>query len=569
TRLEVSRERGLTPLIGRSAERARLHEAFERAIQGAGAVVWLSGEPGVGKSRLLYEFMQGIDGNGVVEVEANCPSYGRSIPYHPLLAIVRSLTHVDETTALEVVEERAAGLLQRLSIEDDEAEALLGHFLGLPVESDFLMRVQGAELKQRTFRLLMSIVLNAAERRPCVIVVENLHWADDSSLEFLRQLAAAVRGRRVLLLLSTRPEFAPSWRDELCTDVLTVGGLTREDVERIIGALLDASEIAPSFVDMLLEKSGGNPLYLEEIVRQLQETHALRVVPETIHDIIAARIDRLEESLKETLQPAAVVGRQFAVPLVSRVLHADTDITPRLSVLHHLDFVFPTGDEPQLTYTFKHALTQEVVYAGLLERRRRTYHADIAATLEEFHAERLDEIVELLAYHYGRSGDDARAVDYAIRAGEKAQRRWANNEALAHFEAALKRLDAMDDTAANRLRRIDAIIKQSEVKFALGRLADQVQALEAIRELVERCDDPARQAAWYYWAGFLHSIAGLRIDLAIEYSERAAHIADGAGLRDLRALAEVALANARFSVGDFADCRRRAIPGGRAARCGR
>jgi len=233
TRLEVSRERGLTPLVGRSEERARLYTAFERASDGAGATVWLTGEPGAGKSRLLYEFMRRLDAMGVLEVEANCPSYGRSIPYYPLLAIVRSLARIDETAPTDVVEAQAGELLLRLGIEDDEAQVLLTHFLGVPVSSDFLVRVQGAELKQRTFRLLTSIVLCASERRPCVIVVENLHWADESSLEFLRQLAGAIQDHAVLLLLSTRPEFAPSWRDELCTDVIVVGGLVREDVERI------------------------------------------------------------------------------------------------------------------------------------------------------------------------------------------------------------------------------------------------------------------------------------------------------------------------------------------------
>jgi class 3 adenylate cyclase/tetratricopeptide (TPR) repeat protein len=565
TRLEVSRERGLTPLTGRSAERRGLLAAFERAAEGEGAVVWLTGEPGVGKSRLLYEFLRSVDQTGVLELEANCPSYGRSIPYVAILMLVRTLARIEETSPPEVVEERLGELLQRLGIDDDEATALLGHFLGLAVRSDVLVRLQGPELKQRTFHLLTAIILGASERRPCVVVVENVQWADDSSLEFLRQLAGAARGHRVLLLMSSRPEFAPPWRDEACTDTITVGGLARADVERMIGMLLDASAVAPSLVEMLLDKSGGNPLYLEEILRQLQETGRLRVedgharleaegiaVPETIHDIIAARIDRLEEPLKQTLQPAAVVGRQFAVPLVSRVLHADGELVPRLASLHALDFVFPSAHEPELAYTFKHALTQEVVYAGLLERRRRTYHAEIAAALEEMNADRLEDVAELLAYHYGRSGDDARAVDYAIRAGEKAQKRWANTEALAHFDAALKRLDAMEDTEPNRRRRIDAVIKQSEIKFALGRHAEQVQALEGIRLLVEESADPPRRAAWYYWAGFLHSLTGAHPSVSLPYCQKALEIADKSGLDDLRAFADCALAHVYIYAGDFA-----------------
>ena len=564
TRLEVSRDRGLTPLAGRAQEQARLQAAFDRAVASEGAVVWLSGEPGVGKSRLLYEFMQRIAATGVLDVEASCPSYGRSIPYHPVLAIVRSLARIDETTPPAEIEERLGDLLLQVGIEDDEGAALLAHFFGLTVASEFLVRLQGAELRQRTFRLLIAIVLNAAERRPCVIVVENLHWADDSSLEFFRQLAAAALGHRVMLLLSTRPEFTPAWREQACTDTITVGGLGREDVERMIGALLGANEVAPALVAMLLDRSGGNPLYLEEIVRRLQETQTLRVdrgrvqldagavaVPETIHDIIAARVDRLQETLKQTLQPAAVVGREFAVPIVSRILGADGELVDRLTMLHQLDFVFPSAREPELAYTFKHALTQEVVYAGLLERRRRSFHADIAATLEELHAERVDDVVELLAYHYGRSSDDARAVDYAIRAGEKAQTRWANTEALAHFEAALKRLASMDDTTANRLRRIDAILKQSEIKFALGRHAEHVQSLEAIGDLVASTADSARRAAWHYWLGFLYSLTGVPPDRSIAQCRLASEIAEREGLDELRAFAECCLSHAYGFVGQL------------------
>src|SRR5439155_27119057 len=199
-------------------------------------------------------------------------------------------------------------------------------------------------------------------------------------------------------------------------------------------------------------------------------------VPPTIHDIIAARVDRVADALKQTLQGAAVVGRRFGESLVSRVLKMDADqVSGHLRDLHGLDFVFPSAHEPELMYSFKHALTQDVVYAGLLERRRRQYHAAAARGLEALYAGRIDDVVELIAYHFGRSAEAEKAVDYAILAAEKAHRRWATTEALAFFEDALKRLETMPDHEANRLRRIDAVVKQAEIKFALGRHAEQVQ----------------------------------------------------------------------------------------------
>ena len=184
-------------------------------------------------------------------------------------------------------------------------------------------------------------------------------------------------------------------------------------------------------------------------------------------------------------------------------------------------------------FSFKHALTQDVVYGSLLERRRRQYHVAAGIGLEELYAERPDEIVELLVHHFGRGGEDEKAVDYGIRAAEKAQRHWAYTEAVNHFDGALTRLAAMPDTEPNRLRRIDAVVKQAEIRFALGQHAEHVHTLEAIRHLVEQAADPLRRAAWYCWAGFLHSLTGARTDVPIAYCREASAIAEANGLEEV------------------------------------
>ncbi len=275
-------------------------------------------------------------------------------------------------------------------------------------------------------------------------------------------------------------------------------------------------------------------------------------VPETIRDIIAARVDRLAESPKRTLQVASVVGRRFGVSLVSHVRETERELVAGdLKDLHAVDFVFPSAHDPELMYSFKHALTQDVVYTSLLERRRRRFHAAAGRGLEELYAGRIDDVVEILAYHYEHSAEDEKAVDYAILAAEKAQRRWANTEALALFEGALKRLASMPDTEPNRLRRIDAVVKQAEVKFALGRHAEHVQALEEIHGLVDTVADPSRRAAWYYWAGFLHSLTGGHVDTTIAYCREAQAIAEADGLDELRAFAECCLAHVLLVAGDL------------------
>ncbi len=560
TRLEVSRERGLTPLVGRTEELARLQQAWARATAGEGAVVLVAGDPGVGKSRLLYELVRELD---TFELAASCVSYGASTPYAPILDLLRRHLGLGEGVPAEEIRARIAEELEALGMAGEEPRALLGHLLGLSVPAEFLSRLAGAQLKERTFSVLRELFVRAGELRPLVVIVENLHWIDASSLEFLAQLAPHVQGKKLLLIVTARLgtsfEWLPPW-----SETITMEGLTDASVLDMTCALLGCSAISKSLLEVLLTKSEGNPLYMEEIVHQLQETGAIAVeggearvvsssvsIPETVHDIIAARIDRLGDLHKRTLQGAAVIGRQFGSGLLARVLETNGNLAARLADLERLVFIFLAAPEPDPTYSFKHPLTQEVAYAGLLERRRRVYHAAAGVGLEDLYRGRAEEVAELLAYHFARSAEAEKAVDYAIVAGEKAQRRWANTEALAHFESALKRLETMEDTEANRLRRIDAVVKQSEIMFALGRHAEHVRALEAIKEIVESVGDPPRKAAWYYWAGFLHSLTGASPKVSIAYCRRASDIADAGGFEDLRAFADCSLSHVYLAAGNL------------------
>ena len=475
TRLEVSKERGLTPLIGRDRELESLTELHRRAAGGQGAVALVVGDPGVGKSRLLYEFLRRLDSAGALELEATCVSYSRSMAYRPILELLRRYLGLSDGITREELLGRVAEQLQFLGLEGEERSVLLAHFLGVSAPQEFLNRLSGPQLKERTFGALREVFLRASETAPLILIVENLHWIDTASEEFLAHLAGGLPGQRVLLVLTTRPGYAAPWLAPPLAETITLAGLGAGDVRGMVRTLLTAEDVSEQLFKILAERSEGNPLYVEEILRQLQETAGLVVeagvarlrstdvtVPATIHDIIAARVDRLAQQLKQTLQGAAVIGRRFGVSLVSRVLDVLGDqVAGQLRDLHGLDFVFPSAQDPELMYSFKHALTQDVVYASLLERRRRQYHAVAGHGLEELYAGRIDEVVELLAYHFGRSEEAENAVDYALLAAEKAQRRWANTEALAYFDDALKRLSAMPDTEANRLRRIEQLTGRS------------------------------------------------------------------------------------------------------------
>ena len=561
TRLEVSRARGLTPLVGREPELARLREAHRRAAASDGIAVLLVGDPGQGKSRLLYEFTRELEETDIVE--ASCLSYGASIPYHPILELLRRYLGLDEKMVEEELARRMRDGLERLGIDGGESVDLLSHFIGVSVTSGLLGRLQAVQLKERTLSLLRSVFIAGSRRRPLVLLVENLHWIDAASAEFLRSLSEALADHRILLVLTARPATVGAAMPPVA-ETITLGGLNEAERRGMVLALLSADAASEEVFQVLLSKAEGNPLYLEEIVRQLRETGGLSVddghaalrtadlrVPATIHDIIAARVDRLGEALKLALQGGAVVGRQFNVSLLRRILETNGELVGRLTELHGLDFVYPTVPDPEPAYSFKHALTQSVVYDGLLVRRRRQYHGAAAAALEELSAGRPDDVVELLAYHYGRSDEAEKAVDYAILAAEKAQRRWANIEALAHFEAALLQLASMPDTAANRLRKIDAVVKQAEVKFALGRHAEHIAALEGIRPLVDEAGDPHRLAAWHCWAGFLHSLTGSPPGVSLGYCRRALQVAEINGLEEYSAFARCSLTHVSVVAGDL------------------
>ena len=505
TRLEVSKDRKLTPLFGRVRELNVFEAAWSNARSGRGGVVLLSGEAGVGKSRLLYEFLQRL-GTGARQVETTCVSFGRSMAYRPILELLRNYFAFTESVTGEEIRSRVAEHLRSQGVEGDEPAVLLAHFLGASAPEDFLNRLTGAQLKDRTLNALRDVLLRASDSTPLVVIVENMHWIDTASEEFLAHLARTLPGHRVLLVLTSRPGYAASWLAPPLAETITLASLETGDVRGMVRTLLAAEEVSEQLLKILAEKGEGNPLYVEEILRQLLETNAIVVangearlsrpdvtVPATIHDIIAARTDRLAESLKRTLQVAAVVGRRFGVTLVSRVLQIVPDqVAGNLQELHALDFVFPSAQDPELMYSFKHALTQEVVYSGVLERRRRQYHTAAARGLEELYSERVNDVVELLGYHFGRGQVWHKAAIYQRQGAVKAQGKSAHREALASFEEALEALRRLPDTPESREQGIDVRLELRGSLYPLGEFGRMMAYLGEAEAMASAISDEGR-----------------------------------------------------------------------------
>ncbi|MBI2152419.1 MAG: sigma 54-interacting transcriptional regulator [Candidatus Rokubacteria bacterium] len=544
----------LTTFVGRRHELELLHGRLASALTGQGQVVGIVGEAGIGKSRLLFEFRQSLAAEQVSYFEGRCLSYGSAIPYLPVLDILRQSCGITDTDTLESIVHKVRRSLEEVEMDPDEGTPYLIQLLGIKEGTERLAGLSPEMTKARALDTLRQMSLRGSRRRPAIFVVEDLHWIDKASEDCLASLLDSLPGAPILFLASYRPGYRPPWMDKSYATQMALQPLTPEESLSVVTSVLGAARPTDALVEALLSKAEGNPFFLEELawaVRDQPGVSKTLPVPETLEELLLARIDRLPDEPKRLLQTASVLGRAVPLRLLEAIWQGPGALEPHLRELKRLEFLYEQTAAEEPIYVFKHMLTQEVAYASLLEDRRRACHRAAGRALEELYAGRTDEVVELLARHFGQSDEDEKAVDYAILAAEKAQRRWANAEALTHFEAALRPLEGMPDTEPNQRRRIDAVVKQAEIKFALGRHAEHVQALEHIRDLVEKAADPRRRAAWYYWTGFLHSLTGGRPEVAIAYCREASAIADSSGLDEIRALAESCLLQVYTVAGDL------------------
>ena len=542
--------------IGRDRELALLENTLLKVENGGGRVVGITGDPGIGKSRLLAEFRR-RSADRVNWVEGQCLSYGGGIPYLLALDLLRSHCGIVETDTTETIAEKVRAGLQAAGIDADQDSPVLLHLLGIKDTAGIPALSNPEAIKVKSFEAFQRLCLEGSRRGPpLVLALEDLHWIDTVSEELLGALVKQVRGARILLLASYRPEYWPPWAGNLDIAEIALQPLSRDDSMHVVQSVLQGEEIAAPLAEQIVGRADGNPLFLEQLALHAGEVRESRgdlTIPQTIHGVVMARIDRLPDATKQLLQTAAVIGREFSLRLLRAVWRSRGPPETQLRELSRLEFLDEWPDDDETTYTFRHALTQEAAYGSLLERDRRKRHSDIGRALEQLYPGRIDEVAELVALHFGRSEEAEKAVDYAVAAAEKAQRRWANNEAQTYFDDALRRLDAMSDTPPNRLRRIDAVLKQAEVKFAVGQHTEHIQALEGIHGIVDTTGGPQRKATWHYWLGFLHILTGGRPDVSTDHCNAAAALAAIAGSDEIRARAESCLAHIYTVAGRLRD----------------
>ena len=565
SRLEMSATRGLTQLAGRRRELALLHDCLHRVESGHGQVVGVIGEPGVGKSRLLYELHASVSEERFDWLEGHCLTYGRTVPYGPVLEILGTLFHVEEgDNALQIQEKLRHGI-QVLDPALEPMLPFLEALFALPGSDDALRHLDRQHRRQQTLEAVRAVVAAASHHRPQILVCENLHWIDQSSEDLLALLAGSLSGLPVLIMTTHRTGYTVRWADKAHYTQIALDGLARSEIEEMLAALLGERECPPEFLRFIRDKADGNPLFIEEVTQALKERGLLvrdgghvRLIadpvlewPDTIQDIIQARVDLLEKSTRNTARIAAVIGREFELRVLARVLDRPPELAGHLEALKRLDVIHEARFFPRLEYRFKHAVIQDVIYKSLLVPHRHALHSQVGRTIEDLYADQLEEQAVILAYHFSRSDNPDSAIKYALLAGDRAARLYANVEASTYYDQALALTRTLTASPERQRAQIDASIRRASVGTTREALAQDSDNLEQARTLAQTLDDEPRLARVLYWLGRVSYVRGA-FQVAIGYAEQSLAIADRLADEDLAAPPVNLMGRSYYLMGDYA-----------------
>jgi class 3 adenylate cyclase/tetratricopeptide (TPR) repeat protein len=565
-RLQAAVARGLTTFVGRDAEIAALHHALEQAGQGQGQLVAAVGEPGVGKSRLVYEFVHSHCMQEWLALESASVSYGKAAPYFPVVDLLKRYVHVEEHDAPRTVRAKVTGHILTLDASlQDTIPALFSLLHVLPEDSPFL-QLDPPQRRQRTLDALKRILLRESQVQPLLLVFEDLHWIDSETQALLDSLVESLPTAQLLLLVSYRPEYQHGWDSKPCYTQLRLDPLAPESADTLLEILLGSDPSLKPLKTLFIERTEGNPFFLEESVRTLVETQVLVgepggycltqdlptiQVPPTVQAVLAARMDRLPQDEKRLLQTAAVIGTEVPLTLLQAIAELrDEALHPGLTHLQAAEFLDETSLFPERIYTFKHALTHEVVYGSLLQERRRMLHAQIVAAIEWLHADRLTEQIERLAYHAFRGEVWDKALAYCRQAGARAEDCLAYREAVACYEQALVALGHLPERHDTLEQAIDLRFDLRNALLPLNELAQLFNHLCTAEPLAERLGDDQRlgRIASYLFIYFMN--IGER-DRAIVAAHRALALATTTDAFDVQVATQTQLGQLYWNEGDF------------------
>ncbi len=561
----------LSRFVGRQPELERLQHMLGEAQAGRGQVAAVTAESGVGKTRLVYELVQSPEARDWRVLESSSLAYERATSYLPIVELLRKYFDLDEASSpAQIVEGVTSRLLQLDPGLDNAVSPILSLFDALP-EDDPFRGLDARERQQRVHDALTRVILRESDRQPLLLVFENLQWVDAETEAFLDSLVERAREARLMLLLDYRPEFEHDWGSRPGFSEVEIAPLPPESVDEILQGMLGSDRSLTPLRQLLIERSQGNPFFLEEIVRTLAETRVLigergayrlasdlgtLEVPATVQAVLAARIDRLPYEEKLLLQSASVIGLDVPQALLEAVTDFPGDtLRGALAHLQTAGFLDEVRLFPDIEFRFKSALTRDVAYASLLREQRRALHARIVQAIEEVYRDRLSSYIDQLAYHATRGEVWAKAAIYNRQVGARAVTRAANLEAVRAFEAALQALGRLPQTREAIERAIDLRLDLRPPLLQLGRLDEGLAVSREAEKIAGELGDEQRLARVYTYLVNHHYLKG-ETGPAIEYGERCLEVGRATNDVALQALARQYMGQSYHALGDYARAER-------------
>lgn len=508
TRLGVAEARGLTPFVGRKKELGDLLDCLHQVEKGLGQVVGVVGEAGVGKSRLLLQMRETLLQGNYSYIEGSCFHYGEAVPYLPVLNILRHYFGIKEGESEPDAKRKMKDKITALDPRLATSLPPLYDLFSFKVEDDAYVRMDARRKRERTFEALKNLLFRHSQNQPLVMAVEDVHWVDKTSEEFLGQFIASLARTHILLILLYRPEYTNPWASKTYYTQIRLDQFPEETGAQMVQEMLQEGNAAPDVKRLILSKAAGNPLFVEEFTRALLDRGWIRrtngdyvldtkpvdiQLPETIQGIIGARIDRLDSNTRHILQVASVIGRDFSLRILEVVMGGSVGLKSHLIDLQFGDFIYQSLSLPESEYTFRHSLIQEVAYSTLLLRKRKAIHRATGEAIEQFYQNRLEEVYEVLAYHYSAADELDRAFRYLRLSAEKAKASYSTIEGFGYYREGFGILRRQADTEDNRRAKVDTALAMYPVLVALNYPEGSRVILEEARKAADQLGD---RSAW-------------------------------------------------------------------------
>ena len=566
TRLQRAAGRGLTKFVGRQREMEALHHTASLAREGLGQLVAVIAEPGVGKSRLFYEFKLRSQ-SGWMVLEALSVSHGKASPYLPMIELLHSYFGIEANDDGRKRREKVNGRIVTLDQALEDTRPYLFALLGLAEADDPLAQMNPQNRRRRTLEAIKRIFLRESLNQPLILIFEDLHWIDEETQAFLQLLVEGLANAPVLLLVNYRPEYTHHWGSKTYYTQLRLDPFGKESADEMLSILVGTDASLAPLNRLIAEKTEGNPLFMEEIVLSLFEDGtlarngevklvkplaSLRISP-TIEGILASRIDRLPADEKDLLQTVAVIGTEFSLRVARAVTDgSDDELNRMLNDLQLAEFIYEQPAAGDVEYKFKHALTHDVAYNSLLTERRKLLHERAGEAIEKLYPHWLDDHLTELARHFERGGSVAKAVEYLTRAGTKTAEQGAHSEAIGYFAQGVELLRSLPEGAARDHQELDLQLALSWSSFvARGPQAPERElSLVRARELCNRLGDNARLMEVLMTLAHLR-ITGNDFEAGRELAETLLTMAQPAKAPAVRAGAHHVLGVADFCIGRF------------------